>query len=255
MTEQVLTELKEGVLLITINRPEKKNALNYAMYNTMADAIEGAEEDKAVRVLLITGTADAFTSGNDIADFVAAPTEEGTNPASRFLYALAGCGVPVVAAVNGLAVGVGTTMLMHCDQVYAAESAKFILPFVNLGVVPEAASSLLLTRQAGYQKAAELLLLGEPFDAGAALEAGIVARVCSDDTLMDAAQEVALKLAAKPRGALRASKQLLRRSSESVEQRMKAEMHAFVEQIHSPASVEIMTAFMEGRKPDPAKID
>ena len=255
MTEQVLTENREGILQITLNRPEKKNALNAAMYNVMSDVIEGAEDDLSVRVLLITGCADSFTAGNDIADFLEISPDLGVSPATRFLRAIASSSVPIVAAVNGLAVGVGTTMLLHCDQVLASSSASFTLPFVNLGVVPEAASSLLLTRQAGYQRAAELLLLGEPFDAQTALEAGIVSRIYGDDALLDAALKLSQKLAAKPRGALRASKQLLRRASESVEDRMEAEMKVFAEQIQSPASVEIMTAFMERRKPDPAKID
>jgi enoyl-CoA hydratase/carnithine racemase len=255
MTEQVLTENREGVLQITLNRPEKKNALNAAMYDAMSDIIEGAEDDASVRVLLLTGCADSFTAGNDIADFLGISPNLGVSPATRFLRAIANTSVPIVAAVNGLAVGVGTTLLLHCDQVLAAESARFTLPFVNLGVVPEAASSLLLTRQAGYQRAAELLLLGEPFDAQTALEAGIVSRVFPDAALLEEAQELAKKLAAKPRAALRASKQLLRRASESVEERMEAEMKVFAKQIQSPASVEIMTAFMERRKPDPAKID
>ncbi|MEH6591833.1 MAG: enoyl-CoA hydratase [Halioglobus sp.] len=255
MTEQVLTVNQEGILQITLNRPEKKNALNAAMYNVMSDAIEGAEDDFSVRVLLITGCADSFTAGNDIADFLEISADMGTSPATRFLHAISRSSVPIVAAVNGLAVGVGTTMLLHCDQVLASSSAIFTLPFVNLGVVPEAASSLLLTRQAGYQRAAELLLLGEPFDAQTALEAGIVSRIHEDDTLLDAALTLSQKLAAKPRGALRASKQLLRRTSESVEERMEAELKVFAEYIQSPASVEIMTAFIERRKPDPAKID
>jgi enoyl-CoA hydratase/carnithine racemase len=255
MSEQVLTELDNGVLKITINRPEKKNALNAAMYAAMTAAIAGADGDDAVRVILLTGTGDAFSSGNDIADFVAAPASQGSSPAMDFLRTLAASALPVVAAVNGLAVGVGTTLLLHCDQVYAASSARFILPFVNLGVVPEAGSSLLLPRQAGYQKAAELLMLGEPFDAETAREAGIVCRVCPAETLLQSATETALKLASKPRGSLRATKQLLRRENDSVEQRMAAEIEAFVVQIQSPASREIMAAFVERREPDATLID
>ena len=255
MSEQVLTELNSGVLKITINRPQKKNALNSAMYNAMTTAIAGADGDDAVRVILLTGAGDAFSAGNDIADFVAAPSSRGTSPAMDFLGTLAQSALPVVAAVNGLAVGVGTTLLLHCDQVYAASSARFSLPFVNLGVVPEAGSSLLLPRQAGYQKAAELLMLGEPFDAETAREAGIVCRVCSDETLLQEATETALKLASKPRAALRATKQLLRRENDTLEQRMAAEIEDFVVQIQSPTAREIMAAFVERRQPDPTLID
>jgi enoyl-CoA hydratase/carnithine racemase len=255
VTEYIITELVDGVLEITLNRADKKNALNYDMYDTMADAIEAAAEDTAVRVLLITGSGDSFSAGNDMGNFVSDDSSERNDSATRFLFALEATPVPVVAAVNGLAVGVGTTMLLHCDQVYAAESAWFTMPFVNLGVVPEAGSSMLLPRQVGYQKAAELLMLGEPFDAMTAQQAGIVCRVCTDDSLLASARETACKLAAKPRAALRATKQLLKRDSESYKERMEAEMQEFVVQIQSPASREIMTAFVEKRKPDPAKID
>ena len=209
------------MLTVTLNRPDKKNALTHAMYSTIADALASAAGDPSVRVILITGTGDAFTSGNDLGDFLNAPPEGGESPVLRFLAALSAAEKPVVAAVNGLAVGVGTTMLLHCDLVYAARSATFSVPFVNLALVPEAASSLLLPRRIGHARAAELFLLGGKLDAAQAEAMGLVAAVFDDGRLVDEALQRARALAAKAPSAVRATKALMKRGEEPVADRMR----------------------------------
>src|SRR5258708_19390852 len=179
-TNHVVVGRDGAVLTIAMNRPEKKNALTHAMYGAMADALATAAADPSVRVILITSTGDAFTAGNDLGDFLNAPPGGGEPPVQRFLAALATAEKPVVAAVNGLAIGIGTTMLLHCDLVYAARSAVFSVPFVNLALVPEAASSLLLPRRIGHAKAAELFLLGSRMAAAEAEASGLVAAVSDD---------------------------------------------------------------------------
>src|SRR6266704_3336510 len=183
MADQVSVEVTDRILSVRMDRPEKKNALTRAMYIAMTEALRQAEANSAVRVIFITGTGDSFTAGNDLVDFAnAAPGE--TSPAIAFLQTLAGAQKPVVAAVNGTAIGIGTTMLLHCDLVYAASSARFQLPFVNLGLCPEAASSFILPRMMGHHRAAELLFLGGPFDAGMARDFGIVNEVYADQELL-----------------------------------------------------------------------
>ena len=250
MTDQIVTEFDDGVLRVTINRPEKKNALTQAMYGALADAAERSADDGRVRVLHITGTGDAFTAGNDIADFVAGPPRSGDRASLRFLASLPRIPVPVVAAVNGLAVGIGVTMLLHFDVVNASEDASFVTPFVDLGLVPEAASSLTLPTQLGYQNAVRMLMLGERLSAAEAYDIGLVGAVYSRADLLDRSLDTARRLARKPANALRATKQLLRRPAESAAQRMQAENQEFDTALQSPEAAEAMAAFMEKRAPD-----
>jgi enoyl-CoA hydratase/carnithine racemase len=246
----VTTTLDAGVLSIVMNRPDKKNALTHAMYAAMAEALERAEQESAIRVSLISGTGDAFTAGNDLGDFMSAPPQGADAPVFRFLRAISSASKPVVAAVNGLAVGVGTTMLLHCDLVYAARSATFTAPFVNLALVPEAASSLLLPQRIGHAKAAELFLLGARLDAVGAEAAGLVAAVFDDAALLMEATTRAKALAAKAPNAVRLTKALMKRQPEPVAERMVEEARHFGAQLASPEVREAITAFMQKRAPD-----
>lgn len=255
MTEQVKAGLSNGVLSIQINRPEKKNALTAAMYEVMANDMTGAQSDDNVRVILLTGAEDCFTAGNDIADFMGSPQFNEESPVSRFLAILAAAEKPMVAAIKGDAVGVGTTMLLHFDLVYAGNSAKFHLPFVNLALVPEAGSTLLLPWLAGYQKAAELMLLGEPFGAEEAKEIGLVNAVMEDSAVDGFALEKAQALAAKPPRALRRTRALLKATRHMLPDVMAAEGKAFAEGLNSAEAQEAMLAFMERRAPDFSKLD
>ncbi|MGD8578401.1 MAG: enoyl-CoA hydratase [Lysobacterales bacterium] len=255
MNALVETELERGVLTVRLNRPEKKNALTGEMYTALADAIDRGARDRAVRVLLVTGTAGVFTAGNDIADFLTPPDPGEERPVNRFLLALARTEVPLVAAVDGMAVGVGTTMLLHFDQVFATERARFSLPFINLGLVPEAGSSMLLVETCGYRKAAELLMLGESFSAQEAQRYGIVNRLYSEASLLGEATAAARALAAKPRSALRATKRLMRRPSEPLETRIHEESLKFFEALQSPEAREALKAFLEKREPDFTQFD
>ena len=249
--KNILTESKDGVLRIEIDRPDKKNALTAAMYQAMADAIKAAEADSAVRVLLIHGKPGLFTAGNDLQDFLDHPPRDDQQPVFQFLYGISQAQKPIVAAVAGAAVGIGTTMLLHCDLVYAAPDARLQLPFVNLGLVPEAASSLLLPALVGYQRAAELLLLGEPFSAQKAKEMGLVTEVVPEDALFDTAMAQAQKLAAKPAASLRLTKRLMKQGQmAAVAQRIKLESGHFGERLASPEAKEAFSAFLEKRKPD-----
>jgi enoyl-CoA hydratase/carnithine racemase len=254
--DQIITENRDGILRIEINRPEKKNALTAAMYQALADAIKAAEADARVRVMLIQGKADLFTSGNDLQDFLDHPPRDEQQPVFRFLYGISQAQKPIVAAVAGAAVGIGTTMLLHCDLVYAAPNARLQLPFVNLGLVPEAASSLLLPALAGYQRAAELLLLGEPFSAQKGKEIGIVTEVVPEGELLDFAMAQAKKLAQKPAASLRLSKQLMKQGqAQAVAQRIRLESEHFGERLESPEAKEAFSAFLEKRKPDFSRFD
>ena len=247
----IKTETKDRVLRIEIARPEKKNALTQEMYQAMADALAAADGDPAVRVALIHGARDCFTAGNDLKDFLERPPQSESSPVFRFLRVIATFGKPLLAAVNGAAVGIGTTMLLHCDLVYAAPGARFQLPFVPLGLVPEAGSSFLLPYIAGYQRAAELLLLGQPFDADKAYAAGFVTAIVPEGELLDRARAGALAIAALPPAAVRATKALMRgRFGPRVTEAMNEEMKVFSERLASPEAHEAMTAFFEKRKPD-----
>lgn len=245
----ILTAQADGILTITFNRPDKKNALTSAMYATLADALEAADTDPAVRVILFTGNGGAFTSGNDLQDFLNNPPQGDNTPVFRFLRAISTASKPMVAAVSGVAVGVGTTMLLHCDLVYAGESAKLSLPFVNLALVPEAASSLLLPAMVGHHRAAELFMLGEAFTPATAKDYGIVNAIYPDDRLLAEATAVAAKLAAKPPTAMRLTKQLLKRTKGDVAGQMAAEGEHFRSQLTSVEAREAMTAFFEKRPP------
>jgi enoyl-CoA hydratase/carnithine racemase len=251
MSEHVLVTIQDRILRIQLNRPEKKNALTRAMYQGIADGLRQADADDNVRVTLITGTQDCFTSGNDLMDFLQAPPTEITNPPGQFLTTISGAQKPIVAAVNGVAVGVGTTMLLHCDLVYAGEGARFILPFVSLGLSPEAAASLLLPQMLGYHRAAELLLLGEPMDADQALAWGFVNGVYPAAEVEERAWQAALKIAAMPPSSVQTTKALMKRPLRSiVEETMVVELKEFAAKLQQPAAREAMQAFLEKRKPD-----
>lgn len=250
MNEHILTELNNGVLIVRMNRAEKKNALTNGMYSVMADAIERAASDRMVKVVLFTGSEGVFTAGNDLGDFLKNPPRGPEAPVNRFISNMVNTDVPIVAAVDGVAVGIGTTMLLHFDQVFATKRARFSLPFINLALVPEAGSSMLLAEACGYKKAAELLMLGEPFTGDVARECGIVSRLCEPEELMEQAMAMARKLAVKPREALRATKRLMRRSKEPLGKRVLAEGELFSHGLDSPEAKEAFTAFFEKRAPD-----
>jgi enoyl-CoA hydratase/carnithine racemase len=248
----VLTELKADVLRITIDRPEKKNALTSAMYTALADAVEGGEASADVRVMLLHGNGDSFTAGNDLEDFMANPWKgDAVPPALRFIGAVANAKKPIVAAVHGMAVGIGVTILLHCDLVYAADTARLMMPFVNLGIVPEAGSTVLLPALIGHQRAAELLMLGAPISAQRAYELGLVNAVVAPEALLATALEVAQKLAQKPAGALRATKALLRKAGQTeLDRAIREEVQILGERLGSPECREALMAFLEKRKPN-----
>ncbi|HBA88184.1 MAG TPA: enoyl-CoA hydratase [Geobacter sp.] len=250
-TELVETDLSEGILTLTFNRPEKRNALNLAMYAALAAGIRKGDDDDVVRVIMLTGSDDCFTSGNDLSDFLAAPPTGLDSPVMQFLLALSQARKPIVAAVKGAAVGVGVTMLLHCELVYAGSGATFQMPFVDLGLCPEAGSTLLLPRLMGHQRAAELLLLGETFDAEKAREVGIVNAVYPDAYLLSAARAKALQLAAQPAAAVRLAKSLLKREyADRLQETIAEEGAQFVARLKSPEAAEALQAFMQRRKPD-----
>jgi|TARA_B110000902_G_scaffold267179_1_gene358844 enoyl-CoA hydratase/carnithine racemase len=252
MSEFVTAELTDGILLVTLNRPAKKNALTQPMYAVMADAIERAQTDPDVKVVVFTGVGDMFTAGNDLGDFDISSDGE-LAPVARFLANMASTDVPLIAAVNGAAIGVGTTMLLHFDQNFASPTASFALPFINLGLVPEAGSSKLLVAQCGYQNAAKLLMLGEIFSALDAKDFGIVNSI-ADDVLV-AAMAYAAKLATKPKQALRATKRLMRRDAEPLAETMKQEAILFSQGLGSPEFTEAVAAFAEKRTPNFTQFD
>ena len=251
MTTPVIVETRERITRIEFNRPEKRNALSPEMYALIAQAIAAAEGDAQVRAVLIHGQRDCFTSGNDVRDFLELPRGPGESPAAGFLRAISSAKKPLVAAVGGPAVGVGTTMLLHCDLVYAAPTARLQMPFVPLGLLPEAASSLLLPAMAGYRRAAEMLLLGQPFGAEKALAAGIVTEIVPAEELLERARAAALALAALPPASVQMTKELMKRGlAQAVQERMTEELHLFGERLKSPEAKEALRAFMEKRKPD-----
>jgi enoyl-CoA hydratase/carnithine racemase len=255
MSEHIQTGKDGAVLTIRFNRPDKKNAFTVAMYEAMAAALADAERDAAVRVVLFTAAGDAFTAGNDLGDFMSKPPTDENSPVFRFLAALASATKPLVAAVDGLGVGIGLTLLLHCDLVYASERTKLRAPFVDLGLVPEAASSLLLPRLFGYQRAAEILLLGETIDAKRAYELGLVNAVVPAAELGAKALDACQKLAAKPPMALKLTKQLLKDPGHAtVAERIRHEAVFFGKQLVSAEVKEAITAFFEKRAPDFSKL-
>jgi enoyl-CoA hydratase/carnithine racemase len=232
MSEQVVVSSADGVFEIQLNRPEKRNAITQAMYGALVDALNEARADDSVRVVLISGAGASFTAGNDLNDFVNADLGDD-NQAVRFLRLLPTFRKVLIAAVHGQTVGIGVTMLLHCDLVVAASNAQMTMPFVKLGLVPEAGSSLLLPRLVGHQRAAEMLLLGKPFDAAAGLAMGIVSRVVEDKALMEEARKLAHEVAAQPPAALMTTKRLLKSETGSVAARVEEELEAFREQLGS----------------------
>lgn len=251
----IKTATIDGVATIEIARPEKKNALTVAMYQAMADALNAAREDAAVRAVLITGQPGIFTSGNDVEDFLTRPPGQGSDsmesPVFRFMRALLDCDKPVVAAVTGAAIGIGTTLLLHCDFVYVSDEARLAMPFVALGLVPEYASSLLVPQLMGHRRAAEKLLLGDPFTPEQAVECGIANAVLPAAEVVAHARRVAARFNALPPGAVREAKQLMRAPErERLLQTIRTEGEIFGRRLRSPEAMEAFQAFLQKRKPD-----
>jgi enoyl-CoA hydratase/carnithine racemase len=241
----------DGVATIEIARPEKKNAITGAMYAAMADALDAAKADDSVRAVLITGQPGIFTSGNDIEDFMQRPPALTESPALVFMKALIGCDKPVVAAVTGAAIGIGTTMLLHCDFVYVSDEARLAMPFVSLGLVPEFGSSLVVPRLLGNVRAAEKLLLGDPFTGADAVEAGIANAVLPANEVVRHARRVAERFNSLPAGAVRETKRLLRRAgSAELLETIAVEGAAFAARLQSAEAKEAFSAFFQKRKPD-----
>ena len=251
----ILTHIDAGVSTITLNRVPRKNSITSAMYSALADALAAAAHDADVRVAVIQGHETIFSAGNDIGDFLNHPPRDSEAPVFRFLGEISRFPKPLVAAVCGPAVGIGTTLLLHCDLVYAGDNAMFAMPFVNLGLCPEAASSYLVPRMMGYARAAETLLLGDPFSAESALEWGLVNRIVPPTEANALAQQQARKLAAKPLSSLIETKRLMKKGQDAiVAQRMQEEAASFGRMLTEPAAREAFTAFVDKRKPDFSKL-
>ena len=242
--DQVLVSCAEGVCEVRFNRPEKRNAITFAMYEALVRALHEAQADQAVRVVLLSGEGAGFSAGNDLQDFLSGPQFTPAHPVMELLRALATFGKPLLAAVHGQTVGIGVTMLLHCDLVIAARSTQLSMPFVALGLVPEAGSSLLLPRLIGQQRAAELLLLGKPIDALTAQTLGIVNRVVEDDALAAEARALARALAQQPTGALTATRRLLRGDPAQLLARIEEEARLFGTQLQSEEFRERIRAFL-----------
>ena len=251
MSEHVRVERQGEILAVTLARPERRNAITVAMYAALADAVESAAADRSIRVITFRGEGQDFAAGNDLADFLGAPERGEEVAVWRFLRALAGCETPLVAAVQGNCVGIGTTMLLHCDLVVAEEGTRFSLPFVDLGLVPEAASSLLLPRMAGRRLAARYLLLGEPFGVDEAAAIGLVSHRVPPGELEATTAAIVAALLAKPPQALRETQRLLRHGERrELLERMQIEGGVFAERLKSPEVTEAINAFFEKRKPN-----
>lgn len=254
--ELILTDLSDRVLTIRINRPAKKNALTLAMYEELTGALNRAGADDEVRAVLITGGPDCFTAGNDLMDFLNAPPTSADSPVIRFLPTLRAFAKPLVAAVCGVAIGIGTTLLLHCDLAYSGTNARFHLPFVDLGLVPEAGSSLLLPQMLGQRRAAALLMLAEPFGAEQALAMGFVNGVFDPEEVEEVARSKAQLLAAKAPSALRETKRLMKAAqADLMAKTMDAELAVFGAQLQGPEAAEALQAFFEKRKPDFSKMN
>jgi len=251
MMDEIITERSGSIIRVELNRPKRRNAITSGMYVTLADIFNDAAKDEQIRVVLWHGAGESFSAGNDVEDFLANPPGPGDSPQARLMNALIDLDKPLIAAVHGAAIGGGTTMLLHCDFVYAGESAKFQMPFINLAVVPEFGSSYALPARIGHIRAAQLILLGLPFDARRAVDLGFATQVVPDQDLLTTASETARKLAAKPAGALQASKRLLKRSfREQIKAAMKAENEEFSAQVRSEEAKEALSAFLEKRPAD-----
>jgi enoyl-CoA hydratase/carnithine racemase len=255
MTEHIKIEHRDHILTLTFARPDKKNALTNAMYGALADAILAAETDKAVRAIVLRGEGDMFTAGNDVGEFAAMATGafKGERHVSRFLEAITRSTQPMVAAVQGRAVGIGTTMLLHCDFVLLAEDAQLSTPFVSLALVPEAASTMLMPLRVGHARAYEMFALGETMDAGTALQLGIANRVVPIEKLRAEAAAVAARLAKQPAGSLAATKRLMR-NAEALAAQIGAESKCFAERLQTAEAREAFAAFAEKRPPDFTKV-
>jgi len=252
MSDKILTHCEDGILEIRFNRPHKKNALTLDMYGALADTFQQAEEDSEIRVILITGSEGCFCAGNDLSAFM--DPSGDTFGIVRFLQAISTATKPVIAAVDGVAIGIGTTMLLHCDLIYAAQGARFKLPFVDLGLVPEAASSVILPAMLGHQGASALLLLGEMFNADRAREIGLVNSVFAPENLQEEARKIALHLASRAPAAVRETKALLKRAQkELIASTIGHELEVLQGRLSSPEVGEALQAFMEKRQPDFSK--
>ncbi|WP_024519651.1 enoyl-CoA hydratase [Bradyrhizobium sp. Tv2a-2] len=250
----IVTERTGAILRVELNRPGQKNAMTSSMYTSLAGILNEADKDDAIRVVLWHSTGNVFCAGNDVVDFLKNPPRPGAFPQGDLMDAFVSFEKPIVAAVQGAAIGGGTTMLTHCDFVYAVESAKFQLPFINLALVPEFGSSFSIPARVGHLRAAELYLLGEPFTAPRAAELGLVTRVVPDSELLATATATAQKLTAKPNGALLASKRLLKQASiGQLKEAIKSESQEFMERVSSPDAKEALSAFLEKRPPNFAK--
>ena len=250
----IRTATLNGVATIEIARPEKKNALTGAMYRAMADGLNAAATDPAARAVLITGQPGIFTSGNDIEDFMQRPMDGSESPPIVFMRAMLGCDKPIVAAVTGAAIGIGTTLLLHCDFVYVSDEARLAMPFVGLGLVPEFASSLVVPQLMGNARAAEKILLGDPFTGAEAVECGIANAVLPADEVAPHARRVAERFNALPPGAVQESKRLLRRArAAATMETIGVESEIFARRLRSPEAQEAFSAFFQKRKPDFSK--
>lgn len=245
MTQHITAQLDGNVLTLSMNRPHKKNALTHAMYTALVEGFDRAESDDTIHVLLLRGAGNTFTTGNDIGDFMASPPTGDDAPVMQFLLRLVRFPKPLVMAVGGLAIGVGATMLLHADLVVAADNASFQMPFINLGLVPEAGSSLLLPQCAGHKLATELLLLGDRFDAATAHKAGLVNRVVPAEEVDALARSLASRLAAKPPQAMALSKALLKGNTDALQARMAEEGAIFIERLGSAEAMAAFAAFMQ----------
>jgi enoyl-CoA hydratase/carnithine racemase len=250
----IKTYTVNGVATIEIARPEKKNAITQDMYQAMCDAILAADADPAARALLITGQPGIFTSGNDLEDFMGRPPRDADAPVFQFMHALVDCGKPVVAAVTGAAIGIGTTMLLHCDFVFVSDEARLAMPFVALGLVPEFASSLVVPQLMGNRRAAEKLLLGDPFTGEQAVECGIANRVLPAAEVLNHARRIAERFNGLAPGAVRDSKRLVREAQrEAVKAAIGREAELFSARLRSPEAMEAFQAFFQKRAPDFSK--
>src|SRR6266404_8502766 len=251
---ELLTEPSESILKVQFNRPAKKNAMTATMYTGLADLLNEADQDDSINVVLLHGAGDSFSAGNDLEDFAKNPPGPGDSPQARLINALIRFSKPLVAAVQGVAIGGGTTILTHFDFVYAAESARFQIPFINLALVPEFGSSFLLPRQIGYLQAAEVIMLGAPFDAPRASELGLVTAVVPDTNLLAKATETAQTLARKPAVALRTCKDLMKRPQrEQLEQAVARELQESAVRVRSAETKKAIAVFFEKRAPAPLK--
>ncbi len=245
MATEIVVQLVERTQHIRIDRPAKRNAITRDMYTALTQALHNADRNPDVRAIIISGSDDCFSAGNDLNDFLAEPPTNTDDPIFRFVDSLPSVEKPLIAAVNGIAVGIGTTLLLHCDLVYAGPNASFQMPFVNLGLVPEAAASLILPLLAGQHKAAELLLLGESFDTQTALQAGIVNRICPQPNALQTAFHAATRLAEQPRDAVIQTKSLLKQHYRAaIKQRIRDEAALFIERLHSDQARQALNAFV-----------